>query len=345
MAGDERPLSPIPNSADRPLPIYERGSGPSGGEPHLSDYLRVIYKRRWPAVTAFLLVFVSACVYTFTATPIYDARVQILIEKEASNVVTFKEAIEQNQVADDYYQTQYRILQSRALARRTMDALSLWTNPQFTAAERSGGFLGWFSASTAKQSAPPSADETKDQSKSIDKFLANLTVSPIRNSRLVDVRFESSDPVLAANTTNALARSYIDQNLEYKFLSSKEASDWLGARLAEQRKQVENSEQALQQYREQTEAVSLEERQNIVVQKLADLNADRRLARRPNGFRRKPPSNKSRRFRTTVRPSTASPWCCPIPSFNNRRESSPTCNVSRRSSLKNSGRTIPTWSS
>ncbi len=273
MAGDERPLSPIPNSADRPLPIYERGSGPSGGEPHLSDYLRVIYKRRWPAVTAFLLVFVSACVYTFTATPIYDARVQILIEKEASNVVTFKEAIEQNQVADDYYQTQYRILQSRALARRTMDALSLWTNPQFTAAERSGGFLGWFSASTAKQSAPPSADETKDQSKSIDKFLANLTVSPIRNSRLVDVRFESSDPVLAANTTNALARSYIDQNLEYKFLSSKEASDWLGARLAEQRKQVENSEQALQQYREQTEAVSLEERQNIVVQKLADLNA------------------------------------------------------------------------
>ena len=90
---------------------------------HLSDYLRVIYKRRWPAVTAFLLVFVSVCVYTFTATPIYDARVQILIEKEASNVVTFKEAIEQNQVADDYYQTQYKILQSRALARRTMDAL------------------------------------------------------------------------------------------------------------------------------------------------------------------------------------------------------------------------------
>src|SRR4051812_26312247 len=246
------------------VPGYENRSGVLGAEVHLSDYLRVIYKRRWPAATAFLLVFLGVCVYTFTATPIYDARVQILIEKEASNVVTFKEAIEQNQVADDYYQTQYRILQSRALARRTMDALNLWTNPQFTS-----------SAKKARASEPPlpAADETKAQSKAIDRFLESLTVSPIRNSRLVDVRFESPDPVLAASTANALARSYIDQNLEYKFLSSKEASDWLAARLAEQRKQVENSEQALQQYREQTEAVSLEERQNIVIQKLADLNA------------------------------------------------------------------------
>ena len=56
-------------------------------------------------------------------------------------------------------------------------------------------------------------------------------------------------------------------------MSSKEASDWLGQRLGEQRKQVEASEQALQQYREQTDSVSLEDKQNIVVQKLADLNA------------------------------------------------------------------------
>src|SRR5207248_175549 len=116
-------------------------------------------------------------------------------------------------------------------------------------------------------------DETKAQSAAIDRFLGGLTVSPIRNSRLVDVTFESVEPVLAANVVNALARGYIEQNLEFKFLSSKEASDWLGERLAEQRKEVETSEQALQRYREQTDSVSLEEKQNIVVQKLADLNA------------------------------------------------------------------------
>jgi len=126
---------------------------------------------------------------------------------------------------------------------------------------------------SASPSEPPAAEETKLQSRVIDRFLANLTVSPIRNSRLVDVKFDSPYAALSARVANGLAKAYIEQNLEFKFLSSKEASDWLGQRLSEQRQQVESTEQALQRYREQTDAVSLEDRQNIVVQKLADLNA------------------------------------------------------------------------
>jgi len=255
----------------------------AGDEIHLMDYVRVLYKRRWPALTAFLIIVLSVAVYTFTATPIFEARVQILIEKEATNVVSFKEAFEQNQIADDYYQTQYKILQSRALARRTIDALKLWDHPQFI--PNPNGSLavsrlmkapvvlmsGWFMS--ARPYEPPMAVETQSQSTTVDRFLDDLTVSPIRNSRLVDVKFESPSAALSASVANALAKAYIDQNLEFKFLSSKEASDWLGERLAEQRKQVETSEQAVQRYREQTDSVSLEEKQNIVVQKLADLNA------------------------------------------------------------------------
>jgi capsular exopolysaccharide synthesis family protein len=266
---------------------YGYGYGPNAvprHEAHLIDYIKVIYKRRWTALTAFLIVVLSICIYTFTATPIYEARVQILIEKEASNVVTFKEAFEQNQITDDYYQTQYKILQSRALARRTLDALKLWDDPRFnprtdensrsvgrTITDSLRSVTGWFSRSKAVE--PGAGDETKSESPTIDRFLSALTVSPVRNSRLVDIRFESPDAAVSAQVANALAKAYIDQNLEFKFLSSKEASDWLAERLAEQRKQVEASEQAVQRYREQTDAVSLEEKQNIVVQKLADLNA------------------------------------------------------------------------
>src|SRR6266853_713090 len=149
---EPEPAGSAPGSSGAPLSAQGDPELGSGGEVHLSDYLRVLYKRRWPAVTAFLLVFVSACIYTFTATPIYSARVQILIEKEASNVVAFKEAVEQNQSTDDYYQTQYRILQSRALARRTLNALKLWHHPQFDpgadSRQSKGGrstIAGWFS--------------------------------------------------------------------------------------------------------------------------------------------------------------------------------------------------------
>ena len=267
-----------------PPSAYGYGSNVLGDtEVHLLDYVKVLHKRRWTALTAFIIVVLTVSVYTFTATPIYEARVQILIEKEATNVVTFKEAYEQNQITDDYYQTQYKILQSRAVARRTIDVLKLWDHPQFNprpddsvtvrkiAMAPIAFVSGWLSAS--KPIGPPLPDESKVQSSTIDRFLSGLTVAPIRNSRLVDVRFESPDAALSANVANALAKSYIQQNLEFKFLSSKEASDWLGDRLGEQRKQVATSEQALQRYREQTDAVSLEDKQNIVVQKLSDLNA------------------------------------------------------------------------
>ncbi len=282
---DNPPSAHMPGYPVADAARVRHGYGPDANvlgesDVHLADYFKVVHKRRWAALTAFLIVVISVSVYTFTATPIYQARVQVLIEKESSNVVTFKEAFEQNRVADDYYQTQYRILQSRALARRTLDALKLWDSPQFNPKPGMsmtgllgapiGLIRGWFTSD--KPAEPASALETVGQSATIDRFLAGLTVSPVRNSRLVDIKFGSPDPAHAAAVANALARAYIAQNMEFKFLSSKEASEWLGQQLAEQRKQVEASEQALQRYREQNNAIALDDRQDIVVQKLADLN-------------------------------------------------------------------------
>lgn len=254
-------------------------AGPLGGDVHILDFVKILYKRRWSAITVFLLVFVSATLYTLTATRIYEATTQVLIEKENTNVVNFKEAYEQNQVADDYYQTQYKILQSRGLAKRTMDALKLWNDPQFVVAPAKPSMLSTATDAVSRllgSGETPNlhdATETFAQSVAIDRFLSNLTITPVRGSRLVDIKYRSSVPQSTSTIANELARQYIEQSLEFKFLASKEASDWLAQRLAEQRKEVEASEQALQRYREQTDAVALEDKQNIVVQKLADLNS------------------------------------------------------------------------
>jgi capsular exopolysaccharide synthesis family protein len=234
---------------------------------HLLDYVRVLYKRRWIAATAFLVVVVTVTLYTFTVTPTFEATTRLLIESDNPNVVNFAEVIDEQGTKADYYQTQYNILQSRGLARKTLEGLKLWENEHFKDPTRGG----WWGADepTAGEAA---AGETVEQSRAIDRFLAGLTVSPIRNSRLVDVKFRLSDAELSAKLVNAVAKNYIEQNLEYKFLASKEANDWLGERLAEQRRQVETAEAALQRYREQNDAISVADRENIVVQKLADLN-------------------------------------------------------------------------
>jgi capsular exopolysaccharide synthesis family protein len=247
---------------------------------HLLDYVRMLYKRRWTATTVFLLVLLATAVYTFTTTPIYEARTRLLIESGDPNIVSFKEVIENGPAESDYYQTQYNILQSRTLARTTLDELHLWDHPLFGAPAAGplsqlrtlGARLMPFGRETSQGTAPP-AEEVGAQSRAIDRFLENLMISPVRNSRLVDIRYRLRDPAVAAAVANSVAKNYIEQDLSYKFTASRDASDWLGERLAEQRAQVEQAELALQRYREQNEAISIEDRQNIVVQKLADLNA------------------------------------------------------------------------
>jgi len=271
--------TPAEPAAPRPMTI---SGGSFQRDAHIMDYVKVLYRRRWAAGTAFMVVLLAAIVYTFTATPVYESRVQLLIEAENPNVVSFKEVIDQEKTTNDYYQTQYRILQSRSLARKTLDAGKLWPKFDDVKSPESFSVRAVVASSvsyvksffvTAKPAEPRGADETAAESSAIDRFLNSLTVSPIRNSRLVDVRYESTNAELATEVANTLAHAYIEQSLEFKYTASKEASDWLGTQLTEQRKKVEASEAALQQYRERNDAVSLEERQNIVVQKLADLNS------------------------------------------------------------------------
>ncbi len=208
----------------------------------LHDYLRVMYRRRWLAAAVCSAVVLGTAVYTYRAEPLYQAQVSILIELEQPNVVDIPEVFSER----PDYQTQYELLQSRALMQRTVAALELWTRPDFPVTTEAGA---------------------------VDAVRGALQVVPVRGTRLVQVRLRWPDPDLAMEIVNEHARQYVEQSLDVRFEASKQAGDWLEEQLAQERKRVEASESALQAYRERYDAVSLTEGQNIVVQKLGDLNA------------------------------------------------------------------------
>ena len=281
-------ISMAMSNRQKPTAGYSPQDGHGGGEAvHLTHYLKMLYKRRWTAATIFVLILGTVTVYTFTATRIFEAKTRLMIESDERNIVSFKQVVDEDQTKLDYYQTQYNILQSRSLARKTLDSLKLWETAPFggTSNEKVSLFRAILGAPAAMisvfrgddelttESTVAGADETAAQSSAIDRFLSGLTVTPVRNSRLVDLKYRLPNAAMATSIANELAKNYIEQNLEYKFLASKEANDWLGERLAEQRKEVQSAEVALQKYREQNDAISLEDSENIVVQKLADLNA------------------------------------------------------------------------
>jgi len=224
---------------------------------------------------------------------LYEATTQVLIEQDSHRTASLTSGPQDGDAwyDDEFYQTQYRMLQSRSLAWRTLEALGLSSAPPLgerqaaAAAEahlREGGWLGrlatWLGAPRAVL--PPAGDETIWQSSRIDGFLRGLTVTPIRNSRLVNIRYLAADPVFAARAANALAEAYVAQGLSFRALASPDASVFLSLQVADQKQKLADSEQALQVYKEKYGAPALRDpANNTAVRKLADLSAELTRAR------------------------------------------------------------------
>jgi len=211
-------------------------------EVHLLDRAQAIYRYRYIAAAAFVAVLVGSTLYTYWQTPLYRASVRLLIELEDERSLAVEgvgptRALEYYQDPEPYFQTQYRILTGRELAQRVAGRLSK-TRPDVTA----------------------------------DAVLSRVSVEPVRASHLVDVSFVAAAPDIAAETANALVEEYVAQNLDLRRQNMAHSLAWLTDELARQKRLVESSERAMAQYREDQNALSLEDRQNIVIARLNQLN-------------------------------------------------------------------------
>lgn len=258
---------------------------------NVHDYLRPLYRRRWLAGSAFSTVLALAFVYAFTATPVYRATARLLIEPSDPNVVTFQEVIvERGFFTTDVQTTQRDMLRSRSLARAAIERLRLWDHPEFGEPERSPWLralnplraarrlFSWVRSAVFPPSAPATADgfadaETRAESRAISALLDRLEVTATRQSRIVTLRFSAFEPKLAAEVVNALAELHVERDMEFRYTTSRDASEWLELRIAEQRAKLAASEQALQTYREEHGAAGIEDRQNIIVRELENLHA------------------------------------------------------------------------
>jgi capsular exopolysaccharide synthesis family protein len=220
----------------------------------IHDLIRGLYRHRWAMVAIFVTVVAIAAAYVFTAEPVYEARTQLMIEPDNPKLSAFDDGGMRERDLTPYYQTQYAILKSRTLARRTLDELQLWNDREF--------------------SEDPSETTSEDATtRTINKFLSRLSISYKVNSRLVDIVFEARDPKLAAKVANTMARIYATQNVELRVNPFEETADLFNVRLEEQRRRVEESELALQQYLERNDVATVDSRQSIVTQKLTAVTA------------------------------------------------------------------------
>ena len=102
-------------------------------ESHLWDYVHVLVRRKRLLLAVFATVVALAALRTLLTKPVYEGTAQLLIEKQNPNVLNFQGVTEERGGSgiDDYYQTQYKLLQSRSLARRVVESLNLLSDPEY----------------------------------------------------------------------------------------------------------------------------------------------------------------------------------------------------------------------
>ncbi len=103
----------------------------------LQHYLRILRKYKWPITLFSAAVTGLAGYYAYTATPVYSAESTLLIEQQkTTGIEGIQELIGVKAESADYYQTQYELLKSRALAAKVIDRLELWDDPLFSSAAK-----------------------------------------------------------------------------------------------------------------------------------------------------------------------------------------------------------------
>jgi polysaccharide biosynthesis transport protein len=275
------------NLSPRPKRLPERR--------HLRDYWNVILKRQWLVLATVATIFVVTAIETFTMTPHYRAVTRLKVDPESSSVLPYKEIHDSGTGywdAETYLQTQWAILQSRALAERVVR--SLGPEKQRAFRESTGqGFLRdkiyslMSAASGAERRERDQArtgvhehavlspsDGGKNTTLSMDRLLKGLQVEAVRNTRLVNVFYTCSDPQLAADVVNTVAEEFIELNFEDKYQATIRATDFLERQLQDLKVTVEKSEERLVEYARAHNILSLADQQDIVIQRLGDLNQE-----------------------------------------------------------------------
>lgn len=235
------------------------------GRNHLRDYFDILLRRRWPALALFVTIVASISIYSLLATKEYTATTQVLIEQTSSRALSFQDVLAIDTSQQDFYQTQYKIIASRAIAEAVIRKLVLWRLKEFVGED----------GTRELANGDPTVEKIDELVyRATGAFAKKLNIEPVRQSRLVLINFSSYNPQLAAKCADAIVQAYIDNGMERRLRITQMTVNFLGKRIEEQRRKLEASQIAQQNYMVEQKLVNVisDQFSDISAQKMADLN-------------------------------------------------------------------------
>lgn len=227
-------LPPVAIATSQPSPSIVR------------QILTIVRRRKWILLGSVAFCLVLGLVVTLLMTPKYTAATTVEIQRETQSITDVDGAKQGSGGFSDqeFYQTQYGLLASKALAERVATDLRLYENVQFLQMAKIGG-SDWFSGNRMSATAPPRNDRIAAVG---GYLLQKIEVVPERMSRLVVIKYTSPDRDIAKRVADMWATDFIQVTLERRYEATTYARKFLEQRLGQLRSRIDESELRLVRY-------------------------------------------------------------------------------------------------
>ncbi len=254
-------------------------------------YFSVLANRKYRILFSTMLCFAISVVAVKSMTSSYVASAVLLLESNQKNVLSLEDIYNVDTDKKEYFQTQYELLKSRNIAEKLVEQFNLAELAEFNGTSQGQGIYPYWLTFKGQlkqqfntlqtwifpgrlQAKAPSLDEIKQrqQQLAIANFQSKISIKPIRNTQLVTVQFQSSDPVLARDIANAIVETYIQNNLDSRLEVNQLADDWINQRISILRAAIADSEQKLTQFLESEGLVDVKGIDNLISDELQELN-------------------------------------------------------------------------
>ena len=246
----------------------------------------VLWRRKWIIGLCLLLALSAAIIANGVITPRYTATASIIVEPRQQQVIEIESVMSSLPVSLETMQSEVQIIKSPTVAHRVVDGMGLAAlaefNPSLTPREDSltdevkaavkGLFapvIAWLRNEPAKRHGvelaqgpgtwdlpPDEARRNWGETRILGNFLANLDVSVQGASRVISLSYTTSDPLLSQQIANAVAKAYIQDQVQLKTEALAGANTFLGGRIEDLRADVEAAERAVEEFRETTPIIS-----------------------------------------------------------------------------------------
>ena len=240
----------MPNLDPLDLPPSQEPSAP-GSIVDLHGVIRLVLDKAWLIVSCVVLAVIAAAVYVERAPRVYEAITTVQVEQQEAKIVKAEQVVSEDMRGLDVLNTVAQKLCNASLLQQVLETNHLLP-PEGTVVTN--------------------GSKTLTREETITRFARNVKTSLRRNTRLIDTTVRNTDPVLAARLANSLVENYLGQDALAQHTTTEGANVFLQQEADRQKKKLEASEQALQDYRKKVGSVSLQQSQDIITPQLQDLN-------------------------------------------------------------------------